>query len=226
MSKKMTMLAIAVASAAMFALPAVASAGEWVAHNAAGKTFTITKVGANPILESANGDVIECTGLTGTGSYTTTTTGTINLDFTGCKENTFGLSCGTSGTIAVNNKTFHNVNIGNAGEGGTPIGVLITGGSEFVHFNCGGIVTVKVTGNVIGEVESPNCGVAGTTYNLDFKPSAANTYTQKYEQVTTTGTTYDLVSDITIFGGSAGSHTSVQNGTGQIHLSGAVTPTC
>ncbi|HET9197050.1 MAG TPA: hypothetical protein VFN92_02180 [Solirubrobacterales bacterium] len=222
----MTMLALAVVSAAMFALPAVASAGEWVADNATGKTFSVTKV-TNPVLRASNGDVVTCTGLTGEGSYTSTTTGNITLDFTGCTEDKFGTKCttngaGTAGTISVTNKVFHNVIIGSAADSNTPIGVLITSGGTFATFTCGGgLLEITVTGNVIGEVESPNCGVAGTTYNLNFEPVSAGSSTQKYLQVTTAGTAFDLVSDIAGTG-----FTSSQQGTGQIHLSGAVTPTC
>lgn len=87
MRKKMMLLALVV-SAAMFAVPAVASAAEWIADNASGKNFIIDK-STNPVLRSSNGDVITCTGFTGSGRYTTDTTGEVSLDFTGCTENTF-----------------------------------------------------------------------------------------------------------------------------------------
>src|SRR5690348_459389 len=99
MSKKMMMLALAAVSAALFAMPAVASAGEWDTENSLGQVvtgqeFTISKV-TNPVLESANGDRVTCTGLTGSGKYDvgSSKTGTITLDFTGCTENTFGTTC-------------------------------------------------------------------------------------------------------------------------------------
>lgn len=225
MSKKIMLLALAVVSAAMFAVPAVAAAGEWTLDNATGKTFTIAK-NTNPVLRSANGDTITCTGLTGSGSYTTNTTGTVSLDFTGCTENTFGFSCQsgtTSGTIAVSSKTFHNVIIGSAGapDNSTPIGILVTGGTSFTTFSCASLFTATVTGNVIGEVENPNCNVAGTSYALNFAPATAGGTVQKYKQITTTGSEFKLFTDI--FGGT---FESSQEGTGTITMSGPVTATC
>ncbi len=239
MSKKKMMLALAAVSAAMFALPAAASAGEWELHNAVGQTFTITKVSSSMVLETTNGDTITCTGLSGSGSYSTTKTGRITVDTTGCTENTFGTTCqsgATNGTIQFTNKTFHNVIIGNSGDSFTPIGLLITSGEngeatgkEFVTFNCGfGLLTVKLTGNVIGEVESPvgtnGCNQPSTTFNLRFEKRGSvgsETYTQKYEQVTTTGPTFDLVADI-----SGLEFTESLTATDQIHFPTAVTPTC
>jgi hypothetical protein len=110
--------------------------------------------------------------------------------------------------------------IGNAGDVNTPIGILITIGD--VQITCaGGLLTKTLTGNVIGELETPNCGTAGTTYNLNFAPASAGSTTQRYEQVTTTGTLFDLVTDI---GGTP--FTTSWEMTDQIHLSGAITPTC
>jgi hypothetical protein len=234
MSKKMMMLALAAVSAALFAMPAVASAGEWDLHNAPGQKFTVTKV-TNAVLEASNTDVVTCTGLTGSGEYTTTKTGNITLDFTGCKENTFGTECqsgATSGTISVTNKQFHNVIIGNSGDKFTPLGVLITGASggttDFTTFTCAfGLLSITVTGNVIGEVEPVECNKPATTFNLKFEPKSAvgaDTYTQKYEQITTTGENYDLISHIPATNGQP--FTSSQTGTGQIHFPNAVTPTC
>ncbi|HET9196909.1 MAG TPA: hypothetical protein VFN92_01475 [Solirubrobacterales bacterium] len=226
MDRKMMLLAAAATSAALFAMPAVSSAGEWTAHNATGKTFTsITKVN-NPVWRVANTDVVTCTGVTGGGEYTSTITGTIALDFTGCIDNTFGFTCKstgavTAGTIQIPSKVFHNVIIGNGADSGTPIGMLVTGGNELVTFTCGGVLTFKVTGNMIGEFETPNCGVAGTTYNVNFEPEVPGSTRQRFMQITTTGGLFDLISEV----GGTQYTTSLQL-TGQIHLSGAVTPTC
>jgi hypothetical protein len=231
MSKKIMMLALAAVSAALFAMPAVASAGEWDADGAAGQTFSVTKI-TNPELRAGE-TTVKCTGLTGSGTYTTDTTGNITLDFTGCTDGTFGTACtstgAASGTIAVTNKQFHNVIIGNAGDNKTPLGVLITGNSgattDFTTFSCGfGLVTVTVTGSIIGEVEPVECNKAASTFNLNFQPTVAGGSIQKYQQVTTEGTKFDLLSDIPSGGDST--TTSAQSGTGQIHFPKAVTPTC
>ncbi|HET9199195.1 MAG TPA: hypothetical protein VFN92_13195 [Solirubrobacterales bacterium] len=235
MSKKIAFLVFAAVTSVLFGLPAVASAGEWELDNS-DATFQVTKVNSMT-LRAANGDVVICTELSGTGTYLSKTTGIITLDWSGCIENTFGTKCqsgATAGTVTLTNKTFHNVIIGEpVSDGATPIGLLLTidnashaGGSPDVTFSCaGGLLSVKLTGNgVIGELESPNCGTAGTTFNLNFEPATPTSSLQKYRQITTTGTMYDLVSDIPS-GGDSTSTSSLQE-TMQLHFAGSVTPTC
>jgi hypothetical protein len=226
MKKNLMLLALLAISVVLFALPTVASAGEWELDNTDG-TFTVTKVTNSAFVFGST--IVTCTGLTGSGTYTSKTTGTITLDYSGCKEGVFGTDCtnagGAAGTILVNNKVFHNVIIGNAGDINTPIGILITGSSG-TELSCGfGLVTVKTTGNVIGEIETPKCGTAGTTYNLNFDSATGSPSTQKYEQVTTTGTKYDMVADIPA--SSDSTTTSALSARHQLHFTnGAVTPTC
>lgn len=99
--------------------------------------------------------------------------------------------------------------IGSSGDNFTPIGVLVTGGGAFTSFTCaGGLLSMTVTGNVIGQPNNPF-----TSHRWDS--------VQKYKLVTTMGITWNLISDI-----AGGSFASSQEGKGKVTLSGAVTPTC
>jgi hypothetical protein len=197
MRKRPLLFALSVLCAALFAMPAAASAGEWDLDGAAGLGFAIKKV-TNPVLTVTNGDTVNCTGLGGNGLYATDTTGQVTMVFTGCTESTFGTACTSpgeaAGTIAIANKEFHNVIIGNFADNNTPIGILITIGKESEAKCSFGLINIKLTGNVIGEVETPGCGVVTKNLKINFVSSSHGT--QKYQQVTTTGTKYDLLIDI------------------------------
>ncbi len=235
--RKGRLSAVLLAFGLLLVLPGVASAGEWTLDSVAGDKFSVTKVNST-VLRAQLAATVTCTGLSGEGEYSTSTTGTIGLDLTGCTESSFGTKCQsgeTSGTISMKSKVFHNVIIGSPGgafEGGdenTPVGVLITGNSggstDLMSFTCGfGLLSVTVTGNVIGEVESPGCGSPRTTFNLNFEPASAGSSTQKYRQVTTTGTEFTLLSHVNE---EKNRFTSLST-TFQIHLLGvfARTPTC
>jgi len=196
------LLALSVVSAILFALPAIASATP--AHISATEPFTVEKGAVETgVLETTGGEKVECTkGLTGSGTWHSTTTGTVTLEFNECKAITpFGnLACTT-----------------HAAEGGTPVAnqirttelefhlgidasgniiILITPDTTtgvFAHFTCGGgLVKKTVEGNgVIGTVTSPACGVASTTATLKFEASAT-TGIQKH--TTYTGVNYHLES--------------------------------
>jgi hypothetical protein len=92
MSKKMIVLALAAVSAALFAMPAVASAQSW--HLDTTTTFSVS--GAGGTLTSTAGLTITCAGTSGSGTFSTTTEGTVSLLFSGCKE-AFSLPCTTAG---------------------------------------------------------------------------------------------------------------------------------
>lgn len=197
---KKSILALVAVCAAMFALPAVASAGVWHLEPENGEPsqgFTVAAGGTAKLLTVNSSDAvtseIDCTSVDGSGEYETTTTGTLNLVFHGCTTTIpiFGkVNCTTSGkttgTIETTTLPFHNVLI----HAGTP-GVLITPAADgtFAHFSCFG-VAVTVEGNgIIGDVTA-ECGDTGVSAaELDFE--AVNN-TQKFKQVTTEGTVYDL----------------------------------
>jgi hypothetical protein len=201
MTKKMMLLALAAVSAAMFALPAVASAGEPVIDPASGKfPLTFTSAGGHSELRANEEPPITCTSNTGTGKYTSGTTGEIALTFHGCTTSFFGfpVSCNSagqpSGTIKTNTSVFHNVYVTDAK---TNPGVLVTPPTSpaglYTTIICGGFASIEVRGNgIIGELTSPKCGaVAQKTATLNF---AATGSSQTLKKVTATGTEYSLSS--------------------------------
>jgi len=186
MSKKFMVLALAVVSAAFFALPAMASAQE--IHLEPAEEFNIKGEGGE--LRASGEPTITCTTTGGTGKYDTgsTTTGSSTLDFTGCHTAVFGFtaSCksegaATAGTIA-SGGTFHLITISS----GVP-GVLLT--TNETKITCAGIRTITTSGNVIGTITSPKCGESGKTLELSFTATGSTQNHLSY-----TATQYDLVS--------------------------------
>ncbi len=233
MKHKAILLALTVVSAAMFALPAIASAGEWELDAKLPQAFTaVNKAGTvTTLTQQGSATKVTCTGSTGSGKYTTKTTGEeLTLTFTGCKESAIGTACTTSGqasgTIKTTDLTFHNVMLEAtkaAGfEKGTP-GILITpNGTHFASFTCGfGLVSVEVTGNgIMGDISAPACGAAAQkTATLNFDSSA--TGVQKWMQITTAGTKFDLDSKE-----NGTVRTASQDGEGTITFSENVQMTC
>lgn len=223
MSKKMMLLALSAVAAALFALPAVASATP--AHISAAENFTVTKgaVSALGLLETTGGEKVECAGgVSGTGTFENTTTGTITLEFSGC-ANACQSSAAEGGTPVANQirttaLPFHLIT-GST----TNAAILITPNAAtgvFAHFNCAfGFVQRTVKGNgVIGTITSPNCGAA-----------AAKTGVVKFEQTagvqkhtTYTGVTYGLTS-----GPPAGPFVPAgEQAEGQLHFANAKSIVC
>src|SRR4051794_23652910 len=99
MNKKIMLLGLVVAAAALFALPAAASAQEIHWTNTAAFTGT---AGLGSVTVS-NEPTITCTSghISGTPSAGGTT-GSISIDSTGCGESIFGAQCRTAGS-ALNN---------------------------------------------------------------------------------------------------------------------------
>jgi hypothetical protein len=232
MSKKMMVLAMAVACAALFALPAAASAQSW--HNSssgAASAFSVTGSGGNLTTPS---NTVTCTKTTGSGSFSTTTGGTVSLLFEGCTAAGFA-ACNspgqTGGKIAVHN-SFDAIEPTKGSSSITP-GVLLTPSSSeehtagsgkkfFVEFSCGFFFSSKVYGNgVIGTIHSPDpsCGVPSKTFGLNFESSAAGTQ----KDLTWTGTTYDLISRLN---NEAGDSTASLDGTATMHFASSQTITC
>jgi len=219
MKHKTILFALAAVSAAMFALPAGASAGGW--HiDPAGVAFTVA--GGHTILTAPPNENVTCTSVSGTGSYDagSKTTGTIQLTFHGCKASFFACTSAgqSSGTIKTTALTFHNIYYG---PNKTTPGVLITpNAGHFATFTCAGFLTAVVGGNgIIGEVTSPKCGATSKTSTLNFEATGG---TQKRMQITETGTKYDLSASLN--GGAAA--TAGQDGTGTITFAKEATMTC
>jgi hypothetical protein len=209
MKNKMMRLGLAAMVAlACAALPAVASAGEPEVTCGGAVCGAFTMHGGVSTWSTTSGLSYSCTSSSGNGKYTTKTTGELNLTFSGCKDEVFGAACTTpgqaSGVIKTGTSVFHNIMIESTAQAppfGTA-GVLITnpaGGVPYTTFNCLGFLHIEMTGNIIGHLESPACGASSKEHKLVFANNGTLGH-QKYMQVTTTGTLFDL--DSVINGGS------------------------
>jgi len=182
MSKKMMLLALAVVSAAAFALPAGAPAAELHLTNVTkfsgtfnGGTFTAQE---EPTFECGGPNHAE--GAVSAGG----TTGTISLDYTSCRALGF-FEChsgATAGTIKTAS-TFHFITIN------SKPGILLT--PEHTTFTCAGIAnTTTVTGNLIGTITSPKCGGSSSEMSISFNSNSGPTQEHK----SYTGVSYNLTS--------------------------------
>lgn len=190
---KKAMLLAATACVAMFALPAVASAGVW--HVPKGD-IGFTGSGGTLVLTPASGSSIHCTSLTYGGAYETTTTGWIKYTFHGC-TGPLGASCTTpgqpTGTITTTKLTFHNVIVNEVtvDKVHKRPGRLITPSHDghLYTYVCFGIST-KVTGNGLISTLNKNCGDKAASATESFTSSAAGV--PNPTQITGTGTQYTL----------------------------------
>jgi len=147
---------------------------------------------------------ITCTSNTGTGKFTSGTTGEIALTFHGCS------------TPSV----FHNTYVT---EGKTDPGVLVTPPASglFVTIICSSFANIEVRGNgIIGELTDPKCGSAAQkTATLSFTATGSS---QDLKKVTATGTEFSLKS--VTEGGSTVAAAEVAEGT--VTYSEIATLTC
>jgi hypothetical protein len=237
MKHKMMLLALAAVSAALFALPAMASAAEWDidAETANPITFKTTS-GEAKLTSNGFGAFapVVCASSSGEGTYTNQTTATSELTFTGCVQGSN--KCHTSGfpegTITTTTLTSHNIMIDNTAQvaGGTP-GLLLTPNSgHFATFTCGGSTyvvngsTAAGTGaGIIGDITTPKCGGAfSKTATVKFETTSSGV--QKYMQEETgvlNSTKYDLVTKSPL-----GSFTSGEDATGTITFNQGTKMTC
>jgi len=187
MSKKIMLIALAVISAALFALPAAASAQEVHFEPGNGIKFNINGLGGE--FRAEGEPTITCEAIGGSGSFDagSSTTGSLTLDFTGCHTTVFGFTaaCKSEGSAVSNtiaaSGTFHLITVGGLA------GTLIT----FIERKliCAGISTMTVTGNVIGTITSPKCGESSKSMGTSFTATGT---TQNH--LTYTGVNYDLQS--------------------------------
>ena len=221
MSKKLMLLALAAVSAVLFALPAVASAGQWTLTGGH-QLFTGTSVGKTTLTTVEN-ETVTCETASGNGTVNAAGNGgTISLVFHSCKEDTAGTICTTpgqpSGTIVASGN-WASVYLTHTK---TKPGIKIEGPGatkQLAEFKCGfGLITIKVEGSVVGEVEEP-CGTEGTTFNIEFhSPTHGN---QTFTQNTATGTETFL----TAYRNNVPRKAS-QDGTGRLHLENKATLHC
>jgi hypothetical protein len=204
MSKKMMLLALAVA--ALFALPSAASAQE--IHLKGVTTFTGS--GGAGFLAAANEPKISCTATkSASGSFDSgsTTTGTTNLIFSGCTAEFLGIkgNCSTSGDatgIITSSGTFHLITTSTSKPG-----ILVTPVTTTII--CIGFSRVEVTGKgVIGTITSPKCTETSKSMTLAFEAEGS---TQKH--LSYTGTNYDLTADTE----NAAGETTGANGTAALN---------
>jgi hypothetical protein len=187
MNKRIMLLALAVVSTALFALPAVAVAQE--IHSEPGEAFSITGGGGEFKAESE--PTITCEKTDGSGKFDagSTTTGSLELDFTGCHTTVFGITakCRSEGSALDNTiKT----------SGSFHLTILIINLNRFsatlitistTKLVCAGISTMTTTGSVIGTVTSPKCGESSKTMTTSFTATGTVQNHLSY-----TGATYDL----------------------------------
>jgi|GEM_PF-1984922 len=182
MSKKMMLLALAVA--ALFALPAAASATE--AHVTGITSFTGTG-GPGSLKSTSEPEVTAIeTHITGEFNSGSSTTGTISLDFTEAKAHFLGITteCHTAGLANGTIKTtgtFHIITTST-----NKPGILVT--PVTTTLICASAFRIEVSGNVIGTITSPECGNSSNILAVSFSSTGATQNDIEY-----TGTKYDLV---------------------------------
>jgi hypothetical protein len=206
MSKKMKLLALAVA--ALFALPSAASAQEIHFTN----VTTFSGSGGVNLISAVNEPKISCTGTSASGSFNagSTTTGSVNLIRSGCTAEFLGIkgTCNTAGDssgVITSSASFHLITIST----GKP-GILLTPVTSTT--TCVGFARTELTGNgIIGTITSPACGASSKELKLSFEAEGS---TQKHIEYT--GVKYDLLADTE---NSAGETTS----TATAALSGSTT---
>jgi hypothetical protein len=184
MSKNTMLLALAITSVALFALPAMASPQE--IHWEPAEAFTIASAGGE--LRASGEPTLTCTKIEGTGKFDTgsMTTGTMTLDYTGCHMAVLGItaSCksegaATAGTIA-SGGSFHLITI----SAGVPGFLLTTSETTLV---CAGLSAIMRSGSLIGTIISPKCGESSKTLMLSFTATESTQTHLSY-----TGTKLDL----------------------------------
>jgi hypothetical protein len=212
MTKKLILLAAGALTALAFAaLPAGASAEEKEAHCSAAPCEGVVQSTGIAILTDDGGSKVECSKTTGTVTQTAATSSTVSvvLTFDECNND-----CNNEGSskITTNTLTGHIITV-TKGDPKT-MGILLTGVNT--TFKCAfGLVTKTVTGNIIGTITNPECGVAKANHTISFTQSAAGQQTDK----TYTGSSFDLLSNGT---------TASQTGEAHINYAGGktVTITC
>lgn len=190
MNRKALTVMLAALATAIFILPSSASATPW--HISTTGPFTIASNGSARISFTSS-LYVECTSITGSGNYETTTTGKLQLSFNGCRF-PFGSPCPYSTTEL----PFHNVMLasGQAGLLITPSSVTNSptfGQGHVANFPCVGI---SISGNgLLVRLPSPACGEATSTMTLSF---ASKEWGHQVDS-TYTGTVYSFQGN---FGGS------------------------
>jgi len=138
-----------------------------------------------------------CQTSSGTGEYTSPTTGVITLTLRQC-ANRSGVSCTSpgqaKGTIAMATVPFQLVYLDAAK---TKFGILMTppASGVFASFNCSVFLNCVWKGNgLMGQITNPPLNVKSNQLTLSFAESAP--YTQQFRQIEGTGTIYQLTESV------------------------------
>jgi hypothetical protein len=230
MCKKLMLIAAgAFTGLAFTTLTSAASASEWENHCVAlSCTFTVQSTG-HTVFSSATKEgsthTFTCTTTNGSGSQSalTSKTASVELTLTGCKEldTGFGFACNSPGASAgiftTNIMTSDNVWIDAAK---TTPGIRLTGIN--VTFSCGfGLTQSRVTGNIIGHLETPNCGIARNHTTVDFRDTGVDGV---MKDATVTGV---AVAGLTVDPNETGVYVSTaMRGTWHLNWNQSVMPTC
>jgi hypothetical protein len=217
MSKKTMLLTFMVA--AMFAIPSAASAQE--IHWSGVTSFT--GVGGPVSVTTTNEPKITCTGKTESGSFNagSTTTGVINLTYSGCVAHFLGITgnCNTAGDSAqtiTSSGIFHLITTSTSKPG-----ILITQVTTTII--CLGFSRMELTGNgYIGTLVSPACGASSKELKVSFEAEGS---TQK--DLSYTGVNYRLRVDTeNASGETTSSSESAQEGSATLSSTTAGTLEC
>jgi hypothetical protein len=194
MTKKLMLLAAGGLTALAFAaLPTGASAEEMQAHCSAAPCEAVVQATGITVKTDDAGSKTECTTTTGAVTQTAATSTTVNLQLTleGCNNDCQNEGHGT-GKISTPTMVGHLITV-TKGNPATA-GILITGFN--VTYKCAFTVVHKtLTGNIIGTMPNPQCGVAATNHTISFTQTAPGQQTDR----TYTGNTFDLLSNGTTF---------------------------
>jgi hypothetical protein len=233
MNMRLMQLAVAAFGVALFTFPPAASAGVWETSTA-GETISLSSSTPFGPTQGGVSSDIACTSTSGTGVYknggvaSKTTGEQLTLTFKGCTETVFGTPCTTtgqvSGTIKTTDLTWHNIMLESTPTG--VAGILITpNGTHFASYSCDfGAIQIEWRGNgLIGEVEQP-CSTSGKTFTVNYE--SPTTGTQKWMQITTEGTKYDLDAKEIVFGGTPTVRTFSADGTSAVTFVNTQTISC
>jgi hypothetical protein len=205
MNKKIIMLALAAATAAVFAMPSAASATLQSLHTTPTPAkLDIAGVGQVKLRTITFGgtSTITCNTVTGTATPEAGgTTGTLTLRFGGSCTSATGTCTSSSpidssGFITTTPLPYHLVTIDVTKTPTTVApGILVTPGSggAVAHWICGGFVSTTLGGNgLLGTITSPACGGTSSTKTISFKAAGETTtqqhrFTEGLTEATTTG---------------------------------------
>lgn len=178
----MKIMSLALATAALVAFPAAASAQE--AHVTGISTFNASG-GAGTIVASGE-PTVSFTSISGGGDFDSgsTTTGLHYVSFVGTSTEFFGIKaeCHTTGDpegVVHFLAAFHIITVNNRP------GVLLT--PTATTLICPGFSNRKIGGDLIGTITSPACGGSSKTFTVVFKASGST-----QEHTSYTGSNYDL----------------------------------